>query len=374
MRVLYNIALFVVLACTICSCREELCYDHHHGSTVRFFIDCSLRWNLTWNNSWEDYYDHTYDIDWNRVYPNDPEGVRVICYPWNNSINNIIKNFPKGGGEMILPNGIYDCLIYNNDTENIQFFDIGEAEIMSATTRSRTLGTFAYTDNYQYVVNQPDMLFATSVDTLVIEYSNNDNFNPGRDETAKIVEIKETLHPLVYTYVVRFNFESGAEYVNVANGILENMAGSVLLKSGKTLDDMVNLPFEDCVIDTKGVTAYLTSFGLCNFDPSFNDDSGRGWYSREASRSSEGETARGDRPRATGNERNILIVQMALKSGKIKRIEFDVTDQLKMQPRGGLIVVNDIVVTPEEGAGESGKFDINLNDWNEEYESIPMEK
>ena len=49
--------------------------------------------------------------------------------------------------------------------------------------------------------------------------------------------------------------------------------------------------------------------------------------------------------------RNILTLELALRSGKVKTIETDVTDQVLQQPRGGVLIVKDIEVTPDEGRG-----------------------
>lgn len=57
---------------------------------------------------------------------------------------------------------------------------------------------------------------------------------------------------------------------------------------------------------------------------------------------------------------------MKLLSGKIKMAEFDVTEQVRRQPRGGVIVVKGIIVTPEEGQKPGGSgFDGDVNDWEE---------
>ena len=55
---------------------------------------------------------------------------------------------------------------------------------------------------------------------------------------------------------------------------------------------------------------------------------------------------------------------MRLHNGAMKTFEFDVTDQVKAQPRGGVIIVSDgLVITDEEGAaGFDSGFDIDVED------------
>ena len=92
------------------------------------------------------------------------------------------------------------------------------------------------------------------------------------------------------------------------------MAGKVSLKDGHTDNDKVVTLLLDCYTCDYGVETIARSFGRS-------------------------ETA------ATHK----LVLELKLMSGKVKMVEFDVTDQVSRQPQGGVIVVNGIVVTPEEG-------------------------
>ena len=56
-------------------------------------------------------------------------------------------------------------------------------------------------------------------------------------------------------------------------------------------------------------------------------------------------------------------------SRKIKKFDFDVTDQVSKQPHGGVIVVKGLEITDEEGMSGSGAFDVIVNGWGE-YEDI----
>lgn len=48
-------------------------------------------------------------------------------------------------------------------------------------------------------------------------------------------ELPVTMHPLVFTYLVRYEFSHGLEYVALARGALAGMAGAVWLNSGQHL-------------------------------------------------------------------------------------------------------------------------------------------
>ena len=69
-------------------------------------------------------------------------------------------------------------------------------------------------------------------------------------------------------------------------------------------------------------------------------------------------------------QRQGLNLEVMLKNGKIKTFEFDVSDQLTSQPRGGVITVSGLTVTDEEAGGDTG-FNVNVDDWGE-YEDIEL--
>ena len=60
-----------------------------------------------------------------------------------------------------------------------------------------------------------------------------------------------------------------------------------------------------------------------------------------------------------------LNLEVRLTNGKFKTFEFDVTDQVAGQPRGGVIVVSGISVSDEEGDEGSGSFDVTVDGWGE---------
>ena len=60
-----------------------------------------------------------------------------------------------------------------------------------------------------------------------------------------------------------------------------------------------------------------------------------------------------------------------MKNGKIKSFDFDVTDQVEVQPQGGVIVVSGIEISDEEGESGGSGFDVDIDDWGE-YEDIEL--
>jgi hypothetical protein len=66
-----------------------------------------------------------------------------------------------------------------------------------------------------------------------------------------------------------------------------------------------------------------------------------------------------------------LNLYVKLRNGKDSTFEWDVTDQVKAQPHGGVIIVKDIVIPEAQGMSGSGGFDVDVDDWGE-YEDVPL--
>ena len=60
-----------------------------------------------------------------------------------------------------------------------------------------------------------------------------------------------------------------------------------------------------------------------------------------------------------------------LKNGKQLTYTFDVSPGMRAQPRGGILLVEDIVVSDEDGMEGSGGFDVAVDDWGDEID-IPL--
>lgn len=60
-----------------------------------------------------------------------------------------------------------------------------------------------------------------------------------------------------------------------------------------------------------------------------------------------------------------------LRNGKTLSYTFDISQMMRIQPRGGVIQVTDIVVSDEDGQEGSGAFDPDVDDWEDEID-IPL--
>lgn len=344
-RLIYMGALGL-LALGLAACEnKELCFNHADHAP-RYATDVSISYAREWQQPYEDGTD--WSAEWGSLgmgFPYDdlrpgiPEGVRLTSF---NADGLRTDNNIEPYGEVVhLSPGPNSLIFYNNDTEYIIFNDMESYDQASATTRSRSRDS--YTGNPYYkpaggsrdevTVNPPDMLYGHYIDRYVQE----------RVTTPQHLDV--TMRPLVFTYVVRYLFEHGYDNVALARGALSGMAGSVYLSSGRTTNEAVTVLY-DCTLEEWGVMALVHSFGVPDFPNPL--------YSRA--------------------DRNFALnLEVRLKSGKILNFNFDITDQVRRQPHGGVITVGGIDIpdeTPPEGGGSG--FDVAVDDWGE-FEDRPVD-
>lgn len=347
------------------SCRKELCYDHNHHANVQVNLSYTYDWYTHWQPGVS--LDPNWEIDWSVVKPVDPDGVRLITYPHYEELASQSYNLPAGGEKINMNSGYHDLLFYNNDTEYLLFGGKGDAAVASTRTRTRASHSKLYPD--ETTKNPPDMLYAAYFENLYIEEP------PVDDPHSNITKVLDVaLAPRVFSYVIRYEFKSGLEYVMKARGSLSAMSGSVYLADGRTDEDPITLLY-DSYLKSWGYETILRSFGVPGIQLE-ESKTGDGVEANTVSRT-------GDYFGYNSNEadKNIsltktyehrLILELYLINGREKLIEFDVTDQVNKQPRGGVIVVKDIVVTPEEGSGDGG-FDTSVDGWeDDEIVNIPL--
>lgn len=344
MRHLHRIVTAAMLMPTLAACEhKELCFnhpDHAPRSNVRVMADYEREWEFPYhgNTDWANHpaWESTFGMPYDALRPPLPDGLRVQVY--NTDGTNAIANIPTEGGIVPMSEGHHAILFYNNDTEYIVFSDIHDYARAQATTRTRTRSTYmgnSYITNSrdESTVNPPDMLYGS----YLARYDARSTVEPDVLQVA--------MHPLVYTYLVRFEFARGLEYVALARGALAGMARSVWLNSGHTGSDKATVLF-DCTVEPFGPQAVVRSFGV----PDFPNDH---YITR-------------------GNNAYGLNLEVRLKNGKLKSFDFDITDQVERQPQGGVITVGGIEISDEEGKPDGGGgFDVDINDWGE-YQDIPF--
>lgn len=334
-RILDSMLCLLLLVLASCN-HQELCYDHPpHANRyhINVIADYRLDWeepygDWNWKNNWPEHY-----LPYEGFRPVKPAGLRVV----NTGVDgkSDIHNLSPDGGIITLYDGANDLLFYNNDTEYILFSRQDNGATTRATTRSRTRSTYfgsKYANEGEETVNAPDMLYGNYIEDYIPE------------KLVKPADVEVTLHPLVFTYKIRYEFESGLEYVSLVRGAITGMARSVLMNTGYTSSEPATILY-DCEKTDFGARAIVRSFGVPDFP---NDHYG-----------------------TRSTNKHALNLEVMLRNGNMLSFDFDITEQLKTQPHGGVIVVKGIVIKEEDGMAGSGGFDVDVKDWGE-YEDIEI--
>lgn len=324
----YYIIMCALVAVAVTSCREELCYDHYRRSAI----------TLDYEREWERDYGEGLLGGWNaedcgssydELRPGLPESVSMVVYPENDSLPSLYF-LGRDGGEADLGAGQSDILFYNNDTEYVVIEESASLPQVSATTTTRSRSTLEPMHAGERTVSPPDVLYGAYINEVP---------EPSVHATTPMAV---TMHPLVYTYVIRYVFDEGVEFVRLARGALAGMAEKVYLHSGATAPESATVLF-DCEVTSWGVLAVVKTFGV----PSFPGDH----YGREGSE-------------VDPSLDFMLNLEVLCSDGSIKTFSQDVTTQVRRQPRGGVLTMRGLYLIDEDHQVDSG-FDVSVDDWGE---------
>lgn len=330
----YIINVLLVIMPMLTSCRKELCYNHFPMADLQ----------LSWEREWERDYGMAHAGTWNWEYygfnyqallPDKPELVMLVKYTTDGTPAE--QFLSTDGGEVILSkNKIQSFLLYNGDTEYIVLSDMASLPNARASATSRSRSTISYLAEQHpntRSTNPPDILYSAFIEKI-----------PEID-LHEVREIPIKMQPLVYTYVIRYEFEHGQQYIALARGALGGMAESVFLRDGSTSDESAIILY-DCDIKSYGCEAHVRSFGI----PGFPDK----YYGRATKETDE-------------EQKYTLNLEVMLKNGKTLEFNFDITDQMAKQPRGGVIKVSGLRIEDQQNMSDSD-FKVDVNDWGDHQE------
>lgn len=340
MSVLRAAILTTTAALLLSSCEQkDLCFNHDEHA-LKYAAEVQATYELEWeytyeDTDWRNAWPEAFGLSYESLLPHKPQGLRIVTYNDDGSYD--IANRPPEGGEVRFRPGVHSMLFYNNDTEYIVFAGLDQYAYAKATTRSRSRATYVGNKYYnspsrsENTVNPPDVLFGHYIATYTPPH------------TSAVTPLPVTMHQLVFTYLVRYEFSKGLEHVTLARGALAGMAEAVYLNSGRTSSEDATILY-DCSLKPFGAQAEVHSFGV----PDFPND----YYTRST-------------------RRYALNLEVMLTNGKILDFDFDVTDQVAAQPKGGVIIVSGIEIPDQATAGEGSCFAVDVTDWGE-YEDIEL--
>lgn len=338
----YNIITVALIAFTLLTAcqRTELCYDHYPKATLTF--EWEQEWERDYGKAHRDNWDTSlHGFEYDHLRPGTPEWINLIKYR-NDSSEEEHYLTPEGGDIPLMEEEGYSFLLYNGDTEYIVLSGIASLSDARASATPRSRSSISYIMQRHpgtRTANPPDVIYAAFMkDAPTIGVHQN-------------VHLPFKMQPLVYTYVIRYEFEEGIEYVTLARGALAGMAESVYLRDGKTSDEPIIILY-DCEVKDYGCEAHVRSFGI----PGFPDE----YYGRSDEDADK-------RPYT-------LNLEVLLTNGSTMEFNLDVADQLRNQPRGGVITISGLRITPEDARTEiSGGFDVDLSGWTQEEVDLPLD-
>ncbi len=333
------ILLALVMMSGLTSCMEPLCYDHYPTAAVQF------EWEREWERDYGMNHAEAWDeavsgVAYDALRPNIPEWVHLLRFsPEGKSYENFLD--PVGGKVIIDQDNSCSMLFYNGDTEYIILSNMAHIPDARASATSRSRSSISYVMERHpnsRATNPPDILYAAYLEKA--------------PQIAKheVKNLPVKMQPLVYTYVIRYEFEAGLQYVALARGALGGMAESVYLRDGMTSEETSIILF-DCNFTDYGCYANVRSFGV----PGFPDE----YFGRASDE-------KPDRPYT-------LNLEVILKNGKFLEFNFDISEQMKNQPRGGVITVSGIRIEDSVGGGENPSgFDVDVEGWGN-HQDIPLD-
>lgn len=321
--------------------QKDLCFDHDtHAPKCEIEVGAEwmLDWQYTytggidWQSTWDRY---DFGVPYNDLRPSRPTGIKVMTY--TEGADPALSVVGPEGGTFFSTPGRHELLFYNNNTEYITFNDLDYSATATASTRGRSRASyrgspFLSGSGPENTVNAPDPLFGAYIPDYTAEMA------------VSAAKVNVVMRPLVFTYLVRYHFEYGLEYVVLARGAMAGMAASVFLTDGHTGPEIATI-LHECDITQAGVEARVRSFGIPGYPNPF--------YSRSTGRFG-------------------INLEVRLRNGKIMNFNWDITDQIATQPRGGVIEVYGAKVSDEDAKEDTGAFDLTIDGWGE-WEDIPLD-
>lgn len=287
-----------------------------------------------------------------------PEGVRISFYDRDTGEEHTYYR-ETGGGKVSVRDGAYNLIVYNSDTEMMEFKDMDKFETAGAymLDRKRTAGqNFPAGSKGNGVYYLPEGIanehtrnetFVTQPDELFAAYSG--------DVELELEEIQkqDTIYVTPENKVMYIKFKAhieGLKYARQCRATLSGVARSVKL-SAATADSgqPATMFFDMDKQDSTTCVKTMRAFGMAQ---------------------SAGQTP------ASQRTQHILALEFTLINNELKNFEFDVESQIDYNAIGPgkelPIEVGGIKLPEVKPAGGGGGFDAGMADWGDVVE-VPIE-
>ncbi len=282
------------------------------------------------------------EFDWSAAPTADPDGMRVIFYPVDGNARAVVENLEgKNGGAVDVPEGTYNVVCFNNDTENIRWRGTGSIETIEAFTRNTAILETMQGPvdvprgdaDTEPIVLAPDRMWRDRRDGVVISKE---------DETETVISFTPVSVTRHATYEI--SGVTNSEAITNIRGSLSGVSGSLFMGSNLLASETSTIPFDgmvDKTDDTKIIGDFYF-FGCCDT------------RLRQASR-------------------HKFTIYCWSKAGNVLA-SFNVTEQLHgdgTDPEEVHLVMEGNIDIPVAGVGDGG-FEPGVGEWNDENEDLDL--
>lgn len=384
--------LAVLMVLFMQACERKPLYLRISRAGIEISIDLKLElfWGLEWKAEWQ--YDwKTEYSQFGRIGYAKPEWVRATIY----SVDTVsdaktrlfTQNFTSKGGKVSLtPGETYKVLFYNAGTEYTIFNTDESNTFYSATTRvgdtrvlSRTRSDESQPEPRHYVdYKQPDELIGVMTDRLFISESP-DDYEKTVDEDGNITyiyRISARLEPYSFIYLFQVmlinNYDSIGQRVKSGTTMtVTGLAQGVDLFTRKTWDNSISISLDDLKPMQNKVELVL---------PDSTRTVGDIYATRMLTWGLPGmkplEAAQQAGDSIVYLDDNWVNIGLKLRNGAEYVISYDITDQMRKKPAGGVITIvidalnqiPDKELEKKEPKGGGG-FNADVDPWTNEYDA-----
>ena len=287
-----------VTAILATGCRKDLYYEEG-GDTHKVQI------NITWPSG-----------------ITSPEGARAIFYPLGGGTP-LIYNLSPSGGEVSVPAGRYNVVLFNNDTEYVKLYNDGKDSTLEARTTALVKATKGTAFPSEDIVNMPDMFYSCKADSFNVTAGTSDDVL----NASPVARVKS------FRVRVFVSGTAGMSGVSSAEGYISNAYGSYFPGMEKYPAAGAIIPFGFSDMESDHMDAPVRTFGVL--------------------------------PSSAGNIQ-MLRLAVTLTDGTVSTYEYDITGQLNVDLSKGDVVVTipDKIDISPSGTTPSG-FNVTVKGWGD---------
>lgn len=296
MKYAVMLCAFISLSVITGGCRKDLYYGSEDGEGHLVEVD------ITWPAG---------------ITP--PEGARAIFYPTGGGTP-LVYNISASGEKVSVPEGTYNVVLFNNDTEYVKLYETNTESTLEARTTTVVKSGEMKSFPSQNIVNMPDEFYSYKID----------NFQVTSGSTPDVLKATPAARVKTFKVKVVVGGTGGMSCVSSATGYISTVYGSYF----------------------PGTETYPTTGSAIYFS-----------FDNKQSTYMEG-TVRTFGVNTSGGNTQMFKIVLTLTDGSTATYECDISSQLSVDLSSGEVVVL-IPTTINVSAGNPSGFTVTVNSWGD---------